>query len=230
MNIAHFTTRAALGLSAAVIAVFCLSGCYTGLSYNDLRTMGQEQMIQKRYGVARDLLSEAMEMKPEDPWNLYDLGDCCTYLAKEQFHRRNVPVAMNYVDNAVEYYSRAINAYPGMEPALMGKNMALELKQQFEEALSVAAWAATFVGPNARQQIFLAHELEERADLDAALLRYRQALSIEPESAYAHAQMGLFMTRIGREEDAITHLRTAYGLNPDEPDVLPALRKLGAEP
>jgi tetratricopeptide (TPR) repeat protein len=213
-----------------LLAIGSLSGCGNELSYGELRQLGQEKMIEQNYGAARLLLLDAREMVPEDPWNLYDLGDCNVYLAKEQFRLRNAPAAMDYVDDAVRCYGRAVNAHPGMQPALWGKNMALELKRQFESALEVAEWAAEFVGPSARGQIFLAHELEERNDPDAALLRYRQAVAMEPANAFAHAELGRFYTRINRRTEAVQQLRAAYNLNPAEPGVVEALRDLGEAP
>jgi tetratricopeptide (TPR) repeat protein len=216
--------------AAMVVLVGVLSGCSNELSYRDLRVMGQEQMIQHNYGAAQRLFKQAMEKVPEDAWNLYDLGDCSMHLANEQFRLRNAAAALRYVDHAVDFYSRAINAKPGMEPALWGKNMALEAKQRFEAALAVAKWAVQYVTPTARQQIFLARELEERADPDGALLRYRQAVELEPGSAYAHAELGRFYVRIGRKAEARDALLTAYRLDPTEPGVLDALRELGATP
>lgn len=207
-----------------------LSGCTNELSYRDLRAMGQEQMIQHNYGAAQRLFKQAMERVPEDAWNLYDLGDCSMQLANEQFRLRNAAAALRYADHAVDYYSRAINAYPGMEPAHWGKNMALEAKERFESALAVAEWAVEYVVPTARQQLFLARELEERADPDGALLRYRQAVELEPDSAYAHAALGRFYARIGKKKEAREALITAYRLDPTEPGVLDALRELDASP
>ncbi|MBN1514502.1 MAG: tetratricopeptide repeat protein [Phycisphaerae bacterium] len=218
------------GPGLVLLAIASLSGCGHELSYGELRQLGQEKMIRHEYGAARNLLLEARERVPEDPWNLYDLGDCNIYLAKAQFHLRDAPAAMRYVDDAVRSYARAVNAHPGMQPALWGKNMALELKRQFEAALAVAKWTAEFVGPSARGQIFLAHELEERNDPDAALLRYRQAVAMEPHNAYANAELGRFYARIRRRTEAVRLLRTAYALNPSEPGVLEALRELGETP
>jgi tetratricopeptide (TPR) repeat protein len=216
---------AAGGMLPLVLAFGSLAGC--GPSFRELRMAGQEQMISGHYGTARNLFREALEKVPEDAENLYDLGDCSVYLAKERFRQRNEAAAMRYADQAVDYYSRSINAHPGFEPALWGKNMALELKRQFHDALQVAEWAAEFVGPSAQQQLFLAHELEEREDLDAALLRYRQAVAMEPNNAHAQAEMGRFLLRIDRRDQAARHLRAAYRLNPTEPGVREDLLKLG---
>ncbi len=231
MSTQRLTRRGyASGPGLVLLAIGSLSGCGHELSYGELRQLGQEKMIQHEYGAASNLLLEARERVPEDPWNLYDLGDCNIHLAKEQFRLRNAPAAMRYVDDAARSYARAVNAHPGMLPALWGKNMALELKQQFEAALAVAQWTAEFVGPSARGQIFLAHELEKRNDPDAALLRYRQAVAMEPNNAYANAELGRFYARIKRRTEAVRMLRTAYALNPTEPGVLEALRELGETP
>lgn len=216
---------AAGGVLPLVLALGSLSGC--GPSFREIRLAGQEQMIRGQYGAARNLFQEALEKVPENAENLFDLGDCSVYLAKERFSQRNEAAAMRYADQAIEYYSRSINAHPGFAPALWGKNMALELKRQFRDALQVAEWAAEFVGPSAEQQLFLARELEEREDLDAALLRYRQAVAMEPNNARAHADMGRFLLRIDRRDEAIDHFRTAYRLNPTEPGVRKQLLNLG---
>jgi tetratricopeptide (TPR) repeat protein len=211
-----------------LLATVAFTGC--GPSFRELRVAGQEQMIQRNYGTARNLFLQAMDKIPEDAVNLHDLGDCSLYLARDRFLRREVAAAKRYVDQAVEFYTRAVNAHPGLDAAHWGKNTALELKEQFGQALRVAEWAAEFVGPTARQQIFLARELEERNDPDAALLRYRQAVAMEPRNAYAHAEMGRFLKRQNKEEAAIEHLLTAYRLNPLEPGVRRLLQEMRVTP
>jgi tetratricopeptide (TPR) repeat protein len=185
-------------------------------------------MIRGEYGAARGLFLESHGLVPEDAINLHDLGDCCLHFARMQFRRRNTAAAMREVDAAIEYYQRAINAHPGFQAALVGKNIALELKGQFEEALAVAEWAAEFVGPAARQQIFLAREMEERGDLDAARLRLLQAVAMEPANAAAHEELGLFYYRIGEEDLAMRHLTRAQRLDPTSRRSAAALRELGA--
>jgi len=176
-------------------------------------------MVAGNYRAARGLFRRAHELVPEDWLTLYDLGDCCVYFAKMQFERRNKPAADRELDQAVEYYQRAINAYPGFQAALLGKNVALELRGQFEEAVLVAEWASTFVGPSAKQQLFLAQEMEERGDMDAAHLRYRQAVAMEPRNAAAQEAIGRFYYRQGKNEQAIHHLARAEELDPARSDI-----------
>ena len=213
---------------AAAAGVLSLAGCAAEPDSRELRLEGQWAMIRGEYGAARGLFLEAHELAPEDAINLHDLGDCCAYFAREQFRRQNTAAALREVDAAVEYYQRAINAHPGLQAALVGKNIALELKGQFEEALAVAQWAAEFVGPSARQQIFLAREMEERGDPDAARLRLLQAVAMEPANAAAHEELGLFYRRIGERDLALRHLTRANRIDPARPRAATALGELGA--
>jgi tetratricopeptide (TPR) repeat protein len=215
-----------------VLAALVLSGagCATKPDSREIRLEGQRAMLQGDYRVARGLFRRAHELVPEDAANLHDLGDCSMYFAREQFSRRNVPAAMREVDQAIEYYQRAIDAAPGFQAALLGKNIALELKGQFEDAVRVAEWAVDFVGPSARQQMFLASEMEERGDLDAALLRLRQAVAMEPDNAAAHEALGGLYARTERNELALRHLYRAYRLEPGRPATMAYLEQLGAPP
>ena len=213
----------------ALCAVFLsAAGCSTAPTFAKLRLAGQQQVLEHNMGIAKRLFEEAHELVPEDPHNLHDLGVCSMVLARQQFERRNEPAAMREVDQAVEYYARAINAHPGFQAALLGKNRALELKGQFDEALEHAEWAREFVGPSARQQMFLARELEQRGDMDTALLRYHQAVAMEENNATARAELGRFLHRQQRDDEAVGHLQAAYALNPAEPGVLALLVELGA--
>lgn len=210
---------------AAALSVAWLAGC--GPTFRDLRLAGQQQVAKGNWGAARNLLHEAMTKVPEDPENLHDLGVCATMLARQEFQERNHAAAMRDVDRAIDYYTRSIGAYPGFRSSILGKNRAQELKGQFEDALRTAHWAARYVGPSAEQFLFLGAEYEERGDLDAALLRYRQAVAIEPNSARAHRALGLLHRRAGNREAAIAELDRSLELDPTQADVAEALRALG---
>lgn len=211
----------------ATIVLFGLGGCATGPDFRELRLEGQRALIDRDFAVARGLFKEAEKQVPKDALNLHDLGDCCLYYARDRFERRNYPAAMREVDRGIAYYDRAIRSQPGFSAALLGKNIALELKGQFEQAMGVAEWAVKFVGPSAKQQIFLARELEERGDPDAALLRLQQAVAMEPQNATAHAELGMFFLRADKRARAAAHLRRAYQLDPGHRGVIDALARIG---
>jgi tetratricopeptide (TPR) repeat protein len=212
--------------SAGVVASIVLaSGC--GPHFRALRVNGQIALADQEVAIARDHFERAYRIWPEDAENLFDLGVVHMIYAKRRAADESKPATLRELDQAVNYFTRAIEAHPGMLAAIEAKNEALEMKGLYNEALDQAKWAATFVGPRARQQVFLAHELEERGDYDAALLRMRQAVAMERDSAYAHASMGRFLLRHNHRKQAIVHLCRAYRLDPLEKGVVETLADLG---
>jgi len=202
-----------------LIAIFCLlmflGGC--GPNYPQLRREGQQAMLEGQYGPARYLLLNADNKDHSRVETLHDLGVCSVMVAKQKFGERNHAAAFRELDNAVAYYRRAIEERPGHQASLEGLNIALELKGQFEEALQHAFWTAEFVGPSAKQYIFLADELEQRGDFDGAMLRFRQAVSMEPKNASAHVAMAKFYIRHNQRDAAGPCLAEANRFNPRDP-------------
>ena len=205
-----------------------LAGC--GPSYRDNWRDAQEALVRSNYGPARYFLAECNRRKPRQVEVLHDLGVCSVFIAREKFSRTNHPAAMRELDRAIGYFSSAIDEHPGHFASMEGLNVALELKGQFDEALGRAEWAAEFVGPSARQYVFLARELEERGDQDDALLRYRQAVAMEPDNATAHAAFAKFLLRVPNEAAAVHHLLAAYKIDPNDPWVLEELSAQEALP
>ncbi len=201
-----------------LVAMFCLAMLFAGCTpnYQQLRHEGQEAMLRGDYGPARYMLLNAEDKAHRRSDNLHDLGVCSVMVAKQKFEERNHAAAFRELDNAIAYYRRSIDERPGSQAALEGLNIALELKGQFEEALKHAQWTVEFVGPSAKQYIFLAEELEQRGDVDGALLRYRQAVAMEPENAKPYVAMAKFLMRHNNDA-AYSYLAEAQRLDPEDP-------------
>jgi len=220
--------RTLLSCVLAATVLMPLVGC--SQNYRSLRRQGQKAMLDEAYGAARVFFLQAEDKRPRRADNLHDLGACSVMLARQRFQEGNRAAAMRELDDAINYYSQAIDAHPGHLAALEGKAIALKLKGQFDQALKTAEWAAEFVGPSARQYMFLAENLEERGQIDDAFLRYRQAVAVEPRNFEAHKAFAAFLQRHGNEEAAVFHLQMAYRLNPLDTWVLDELSKRGAVP
>ncbi len=214
-------------LMTLLIALTTLAtiGCQPG--FHQLRMEGRNALRDQHHAIARDCFERAHDLWPEHARNLCDLGNLSMHYAKKRAEQGNQAATLRELDQAVWYYARAIESHPGLQAALVGKNHALEQKGRFDDALDEAHWAMTFVGPSSREQIFMARELEERGDLDGALLRYRQGVAIEPDNAHAHAALGDFLLRQQKTEQAIEHFKRAYTLNPLEPGVADVLTDNG---
>lgn len=207
------------GVPLILIGLFCiivlLSGCEA--QYPALRREGQLAMLDGQYGPARYLLLNADNKEHRKVETLHDLGVCSVMVAKQKYRERNQAAALRELDNAVMYYRSAIDDVPGHQASLEGLNIALELKGQFEAALDHAYWTAEFVGPSAKQFIFLGNELEQRGDFDGALLRFRQAVTMEPRNTAAHVAMAKFYIRHKQRDAAEPYLVEANILNPKDP-------------
>lgn len=204
------------------------TGC--GPHYRQFRQSGQTHMDNAEFGAAKLLFLDAEDDSPRHLENLADLGACSIMLARARFSEMNHAAALREVDDALTYYSRALDVSPGHQLSVEGKNIALELKGQFDEALAHAEWTAEFVGPQAKYYLFLASELEERGDMDAALLRYRQAVAMEPENVDSHIAFAKFLARHGIEPATVHHLKIAYRLDPLNEWVMDELARRGQLP
>ncbi len=224
--------RARLGFPLILAAACVLSGLLPGCgpNYRQLRYEGQKAMLKDSYWPARYFFRQADELKPRQIENLHDLAVCSVMLARKRFEEMNHAAAMRELDSAIGFYSQALDVHPGHQASIEGKNIALELKGQFDEALKHAEWAAEFVGPSAKQYVFLAKELEQRGDVDGALLRYRQAVAMEPDNPEAHVAFARFLLRHHNERMAIHHLQAAYHLNPLDEWVVDQLASRSALP
>lgn len=224
-----FVVRPVHALLLIAMLSIPLVGCATQ-QYHRLRREGQKAMLAGMYYPARDFFKECDFVLPRRLDNLHDLGSCSILLAREKFERNERAAALRDVDEAIDYYSQALEIHPGHQPSLKGKNVALELKGQFDAALKHAEWAAKFVGPAAQQYIFLAQEREERGDEDGALLAYKQAVAMESNSPQAHVAFAKFLLKHGHEAKAVDHLQDAYRLDPTNEWVMDELASRGVLP
>ncbi|MEK6798136.1 MAG: tetratricopeptide repeat protein [Planctomycetota bacterium] len=218
-----------LGTIVAVgAALATCSGC--GPTYRQLRFEGMRVALEGQYGPASVFFTRAEEKLSRRPDNLHDLGVCHVMISRQKFAERNTAAAYRELDKAIGYYKRALDAFPDHQACAEGLNVALELQGQYAEALKQAEWRVQFVGPSAKQYIFLAQELEERGNVDDALLRYRQGISMEPNNPLAYVELSKFLLRHDNGPAAIPHLSMAAQLDPQNDWVRQQLASLSATP
>lgn len=214
-------------LTPALVVLVAITSVGCGPSYVQLRKEGYRAMNGGAYGPARILFEQADKRHARQVENYHDMGACSVMIAREKFEQMNEAAASRELERAIDYYSEAIEIHPGHQASLEGKSAALEMKGQFEAALKHAEWTAEFVGPSAKQFLFLAREYEERGDVDGAFTRYRQAVTVQPKNAQAHAAFARFLMKNNNERAAVQHLRVAYQLNPRDPWVEQQLDRRG---
>ncbi|MBI1827827.1 MAG: tetratricopeptide repeat protein [Planctomycetes bacterium] len=216
----HRNVNSKLFGACAIAILGCLaSGCATSsndTTYDRWRSEAQDAMHRGDYAVARSLLLSAENKHARDPVTLHNLGVCSLHVAMAKSQEMNYAAAMRELDVAEAYFRRAIDASPAFQPSQEGLNESLELKGEYAMALKEAEWAATNVGPSSKEQIFLAGALERQGDVDGALLRYRQAVAMEPKSPVPHVALGIFLKRTGDGAGALAEFQAAQELNPKD--------------
>jgi tetratricopeptide (TPR) repeat protein len=70
---------------------------------------------------------------------------------------------------------------------------------------------------------------EANARFTEAIEQYEKALAIEPEHPVIHRNLGLLLSRLGRTEEAIPHLRKVLQLVPNEPSAREILEAIEAQ-
>lgn len=212
----------------AALALSWFSGCgKSSVSFNEVYTEAVREYDTRNYSEALGLFKNAAEIDRERPEPSYFYGLCYMGMADAHFKNDNLPAALRCCDQAVSAFDAAIGAFPGYTKAVQGKADALRLKGKHQAAADIAAWAATQSGPQASMLILKGRQLAQTGDIDGAQLSFRQATSVEPENAAAHAELGLFFMRCGNDAEAVKALRKAYELDPGAPGVVAALTRLG---
>lgn len=191
---------------------------------------GVREFRDARYNEAIAMFKNAAELDRERPEPSYETGRCYLAMADREFKEDDLPGALRYCDRAIDAFDKAVAAFPGFSKAVQAKADALKLKGRNEAAQNVADWAARYVGPQAKMLILRGRQYAQSGDVDKAQLSFKQAVSMEENNPAAHAELGLFYMRCGRDAEAIASLQRAYQLNPGAPGVLAALARLGAGP
>jgi len=222
---------AQLSLGTLLLVLWTLGGCGDPLpTYDEAFSDGVRELEAGRPVEAVAMFKMAAVSDPERPEPSYEMGRCYLAMADKQFVEGDVPGALRYCDRAIASYDKAIAAFPGYSRAVTGKADALKLRGKHRAALDIANWVAAQSGYQAKKLILKARQYADQGDLDNAQLAYKQAATVEPDNAMAHAELGLFYMRMNNKPEAIRSLTRAYKLDPGAPGVFAALIELGAVP
>jgi eukaryotic-like serine/threonine-protein kinase len=173
-----------------------------------LTLLGDALAEVKEHEVAVGLLRRAQAHYPGDVWLNYNLG--CEL---EAVHPPRTEEAIGYYTAA-----RALRPETGHELA-----HALEGRNRGAEAIAVFQNLVALRPGNGRHWSCLGNLLNIRGDragadaaLEKAVAALREAIRLQPDLAYAHANLGLALMRQGKLVEAIAEYREAIRLRPDD--------------
>lgn len=213
--------------TSLTLGVLALSGCGEP-TFDQMIREGERERQAGNHADAIGMFRMAAERDGERPEPSYLTGRCYMAMADKQFREDDLIGAIRYCDRAIASFDAAISAFPGYSKAVQGKADALKLRGKHQAAFEIAKWAAAQSGYESKKLILEAQQYASSGDLDNAQLALQKAVSVDENSAIAHAEFGRFYLRMGNREKAIQGLRRAYELNPGIPGVFEALLDLGA--
>ena len=118
-------------------------------------------------------------------------------------------------EQAVEWYSRAIQANPDVAAYHGNLGNAFKDLGRLEEAVSSYHKALAIKPDFAEAHSNLGSTLKELGRLDEAVASLHKALAIKPDFAVAHNNLGNSLKELGRLDEAVASYRKALAIQPD---------------
>ena len=145
------------------------------------------------------------------------------FYKRGEFHHKKETVSD--IDEAIEYYKKAINsdslfakAYSRLASAYMRKSLSFDLNQKWEEEAYVAAGKAlqldqTLANPHIIQGQFYWSKSHNFAH-EEAINEFNKAILKDPKSFTALEQLSLVQLHIGLFDEALTNAKKSIKLDP----------------
>ncbi|MDI6828415.1 MAG: tetratricopeptide repeat protein [Armatimonadota bacterium] len=124
------------------------------------------------------------------------------------------------IDDAIIWYSRALEIEPRYPFAHLNLGRALEAVGRFDEAIEHYIAAIRFKPDFAQAHNNFALLLACKGKVAEAIDEYRKAIAINPNYAEAHYNLAILLADIGRLDEAVAHYQEALQINPYDADVL----------
>ena len=180
--------------------------------------VGQLLFKQEKFAEAAPHFERAVQLKPElaDNYNLLGLVYCRLQRFEEGIaqYRKGLQLNEGRPSTAQSVSTATMRVNLANALSLTGNSFS-DLAQAASERGDVTAAQADTKEANAR--------------FTEAIEQYEKALAIEPEHPAIHRNLGILLSRLGRNEEAIPHLRKVLQLVPNEPSAREILDMIEAQ-
>jgi tetratricopeptide (TPR) repeat protein len=124
-------------------------------------------------------------------------------------------LSLNWVDEAMIYYGKAIAINPRFTKALHNYGTCLLRKGDYINAVSYFSRVIAINPNDAIAYATLGWTQAQRGYPDEAKKLLEKALELKPDDGYSHNVLGAILTRQGKTEEAIRHFQIAVKKNPN---------------
>jgi len=180
--------------------------------------IGQLLFNQEKFAEAAPHFERAVQLKPERADNYHLLG--LVYCRLQRFEE-----GIAQYRKGLQLKEQRTATAQSVSTATMRVNLANALALT-GNAFSDLARAASDQGDTAAAE---ADTKEANGRFTEAIEQYEKALAIEPGHPAIHRNLGILLARLGRNEEAIVHLRKVLQLVPNEPSAREILEAIEAQ-
>ena len=224
LNFLGKSTTSAVLLAGLSLGLAGCAGEYLVYA-SESRAAGIQQLNENQPAKAAGSFQNAVRQNPRDYESFYWLGVAYDrqgdYAQAAQSYRTSLDVQQDTYDGRKDIKMRR-RTLDGLAIAIAkGPNRANEI--QLIEQKNAGRQTA-------EDALLLAKINQYSGDADAAIDCYNRACLLDPEDAGIAREAGLYFERIGQARTAEPLLKRAYTANPQDADVIAALRRLGIVP
>ena len=180
--------------------------------------VGQLLFKQEKFAEAAPHFERAVQLKPElaDNYNLLGLVDC----------------RLQRFEEGIAQYRKGLQLNEG-RPSTAQSVSTATMRVNLANALSLTGNSFSNLAQAASERGDVTAAQADTKEADArfteAIEQYEKALAIEPEHPAIHRNLGILLSRLGRNEEAIPHLRKVLQLVPNEPSAREILDMIEAQ-
>ena len=180
--------------------------------------VGQLLFKQEKFAEAAPHFERAVQLKPElaDNYNLLGVVYC----------------RLQRFEEGIAQYRKGLQLNEG-RPSTAQSVSTATMRVNLANALSLTGNSFSDLAQIASDQgdvtVAQADTKEANARFTEAIEQYEKALAIEPEHPAIHRNLGILLSRLGRTEEAIPHLRKVLQLVPNEPSARETLEAIEAQ-
>lgn len=195
------------GMAAVLISVVFLTGCGKE-SQTD-----PDQLSRSELEVRREQLHSALAGRYENPEAHYELARI--------YHQEQ------RLERAEFHYNVAMGFDPTHRRAQAGMVRLINDRQDIQRAQITADLYINQAAANADSLMALGRSFQREGLDDFALLSYLRALTLAPDSAPIHKQLGYYYLTKGDSVRAEGYFRRSFEIDPNQPDVSAELGRMG---
>lgn len=152
-----------------------------------------------------------------------------SFVAVVRNARADIYLKLGRYDDAIADENEAVAFDPGLERAYYNRGWAHMKKAEYDAAIADFTRAIA-IQPDFSLYNNRAWSQHLKGDDADGLADAEEAVKLAPKNPYCLGTRAAIYNKLGRRDDAIADYRAAYALDPDDPEAIAGLRRLGVSP